>query len=263
MRKWLIQMERMENPVKRISKALAVAVLLVPLLCTHGWAGNKKIMSTRAAKVLAERALVESIYGLKVRSAEEVIDMIPSSFVEKTETKTSARISGIKFEEIVYDEQKDIAKVTASVSLDSITNIDGQQMDLKNKVYRRVAFATSTPSQAGPLKALRAAEIDAYKQLVKRVVGFTLESQTTVENFILKSDAVKTKVLATIYLAELKDFGWDDSGNAFVKMYLNVKDVSEVLGEKVAGEDEIVEVEGAGAQADDFQQAKKGKGKGR
>jgi len=213
-------------------------------------------MSTRAAKVLAERALVESIYGLKVRATEEVEDMVASNFTGTTETKTSATISGIKFEEVVYDAGKDIAKATASVSLGSMANIDDIEMDLKGKVFRRVAFATSTPSQAGPLKALRAAEVDAYKQLVKRVVGFTLESQTKVENYILKSDVVKTKVLASIYLAEVTDFGWDESGDAFVKMSLNVKDVSEIIGEGIAGEDEVVEVEGSGAQVDDFSKAK-------
>jgi hypothetical protein len=128
-------------------------------------------------------------------------------------------------------------------------------MDLQGQEFRRVAFATSTPSQAGPLKALRAAELDAYKQLVKRVVGFTLESQTTVENYMLKSDMVKTKVLATIYLAQVTDFGWVGSGDAYVKMALNTKAVAEIIGEDVVGEDEVIEVEGAGAQVDDFSQA--------
>lgn len=237
-----------------IRSILLVAALFLAL-APAAQAGNKRIMSVRAAKVMAERALVESIYGLKIRSTEKVEDMVAASFVGKTETKTKARISGIKFEEVVYDASKDIAKVTASITLDRITNIDGQEMNLKNKVFRRVAFATSTPSQAGPLKALRAAELDAYKQLVKRVVGFTLESQTTVENYMLKSDLVKTKVLATIYLARVTDFGWDEAGDAYVKMALNVKEASEVLGQQIISDEEIIEVEGAGAQVDDFRQA--------
>ena len=241
---------------KTINTFLTITLLL-SIITAGSWAGNKRIMSTRAAKVMAERALVESIYGLKVRATEEVQDMIAASFIGKTESKTSARIKGIKFEEVVYDAEKDIAKVTASVSLDKMENIDGEVMDLRNKEFRRVAFATSTPSQAGPLQALRAAELDAYKQLVKRVVGFNLESQTTVENYMLKSDMVKTKVLATIYLARVSDFGWVENGDAYVKMTLNVKEISDILGEAIVGEDEIMEVEGAGAQVDDFSQARK------
>jgi len=40
-------------------------------------------MSTRAATAVAERAIVESIYGLKVRSSEKVEDMIAASFEGK------------------------------------------------------------------------------------------------------------------------------------------------------------------------------------
>jgi hypothetical protein len=226
------------------------------LVAGPAWAGNKKIMSIRAAKVLAERGLVESMYGLKIRATEEVEDMVASSFLGSTESKTSAMIKGVGFDEVVYDPEKDIAKVTASVSLDSITNIDGDTINLQGKVFRRVAFATSTPASAGPLRAMRAAELDAYKQLVKRIVGFTLESQTTVENYMLKSDIVKTKVLATMYMAEVTDYGWDEQGDAFVKMVLNVKEIGNMLGEPVVGGEEVIEVEGMGAYQDDFSQAK-------
>ena len=240
------------NLLHKILATLVVSLVLVP----PTWAGNKRIMTTRAAQVMAERALVESVYGLKVRSTEEVQDMIAVSFKGITETRTSATISGITFEEVVYDAKKDIAKVTASIQLDTLTNVDGQSLDLRNKVFRRVAFATSTPSQAGPLKALRAAELDAYKQLVKRIVGFTLESQTKVENYMLVSDEVKTKVLATNYLARVTEYGWNEGGDAYVKMALDVQEVGEILGQPVVGEEALIVVEGAGAQVDDFAEAK-------
>lgn len=220
-------------------------------------AGNKRIMSIAAAKVLAERALIESIYGLKVRATEEVADMVAASFVGTTESKTKAMIKGVRFEEVVYDPQKDLAKVTASVQLPSITNIDGVEMNLGNKVFRRVAFATATPSMAGPIKALRAAELDAYKQLVKRIVGFQLESQSSVENYILTSDTVKTKVLATLYMAELEEYGWNEFGDAYVKMSLNVQDIGAIIGEPIIGEDAVVTVEGQGAQEEDLPVATK------
>jgi hypothetical protein len=242
-----------------LSKKKLTLVMLVFALVITGtaWAGNKKIMSTRAARVLAERAIIESVYGLKIRSSEEVIDMIAASFVGKTESKTAADIQGIKIDEVVYDAEKDIAQATASISLEEITNIDGQVLSLKGKTFKRVGFATSTPANAGPIKALRAAELDGYKNLVKTVVGFTLESQTTVENYMLSSDVVKVKVMATTYLADLVDYGWDDEGNAFVKFKVNVKDIEELLGAKIPGASDFVEVEGHGAAIDDFSAAKK------
>ncbi len=241
--------------IPKIIRSLIVISVCIGVMAPSSWSGNKRIMTIRAAKVMAERAIVESIYGLKLRATEEVKDMIPASFEGSTETKTQAEIKGIQYDDIVYDQEKDIAKVTASVKLDTITNIDGKTMNLKNKVYRRVGFATSTPEMAGPIRALRAAELDAYKQLIKQIVGFTLESQTKVENYILKSDLVKTKVLATLYLAELKDYGWDKYGDAYVKMTLNVSDISEIIGEGIIGEVQIIEVEGQGSQEDDFKAA--------
>lgn len=239
-------------------KRTAVSCVLVMMFVgtTIAVAGNKKIMSTRAARVLAERAIVESVYGLKIRSTEEVVDMVAANFVGKTESKTSAEIQGIKIEEVVYDAEKDIAQATASISIDTITNIDGQELDLKGKTFKRVAFATSTPANAGPLRALRAAELDGYKNLVKTVVGFTLESKTTVENYILTSDIVKVKVMATTYLADLVDYGWDEEGNAFVKFRVTKKDIEDILGASIPGVDDVIEVEGHGAQVDDYSEAK-------
>ena len=243
--------------IPKIIKYFMLTVVCIGVMAPSGWSGNKRIMTIRAAKVMAERAIVESVYGLKLRATEEVQDMIPTSFEGSTETKTQAKIKGISYDDIVYDQEKDIAKVTASVTLDKITNVDGKEMNLKGKVYKRVGFATSTPEMAGPIRALRAAELDAYKQLVKQIVGFTLESQTKVENYMLKSDLVKTKVLATLYLAEVTDYGWDKNGDAFVKMSLNVKEIAEILGEGVVDGGQVIEVEGQGAQEDDFGAAKK------
>jgi|TARA_B100001964_G_C14126217_1_gene550663 hypothetical protein len=242
------------NTKTKMIKGLIVFTCILSL-SPYLWAGNKKIMTTQAAKVIAERALVESVYGLKLRATEKVVDMVATSFEGRTESKTSAQIKGIKFEEVIYDAEKDVAKVTASVSLDSITNIDGNVMDLKNKVFRRVGFATSTQSMSGPLKALRAAELDAYMRLIKRMVGFTLESKTTVENFLLTADEVKIKVLATLYLAEVVDYGWDEMGDAYIKMALNIAEASVVLGENIINMDAVIEVEGHGAQEDDFKMA--------
>ncbi len=242
-----------------LKKHITIGTMIVCIIFSASFAGagNKRIMSTRAATAVAERAIVESIYGLKLRSNEKVVDMIAASFEGKTETKTAAQIQGIKIEETTYDSVKDIAKATASVTLDHFTNIDGQDMNLGNRTFRRVGFGTSTPSQAGPLKALRAAEIDAYKQIAKTIVGFTLESQTTVENFMMTSDLIQSKVLATIYLSEVTDYGWTESGDAFVKMKIDPKDASQILGQNVVSNSEIIEVVGLGAQEDDFSSANK------
>lgn len=226
------------------------------VLAEGAMASNKRIMTINAAKVVSERALAETVYGLKVRGSETVENLIATSYIGTAESKTEAQIVGITFEDAVYDEKQDIAKVTASITLKSITNINGDTVDLQGKVFRRVGFATSTPALSGPLKALRAAEIDAYIQLAKALVGYTLESRTTIENYILTSDVIRTKVMATLFMAQVTEYGWHKNGNAYVKMVLYPADVGDVLGIKLADVSSAIEVEGVGSQTDDFSKAR-------
>jgi len=244
--------------IKRSALFIALFAIASLLAAPASYAGNKRYMTINAAKVLAERSLLEMVYGLKVKASESVENMIASSFVGTAETKTLGLLKGVMYDEVIYDEEKDVAKVTASVKLSKITNINGETIDLKGKTYTRVAFATSTPSEAGPLKALRAAQIDAYKQLAKQLIGFTLESQTKVENYILSSDVIKSKIMATLIMADLNEYGWHPNGDAYVRMSLNLKDFKEIVGQGVSGGASLVNVEGFGAQLDDFGDAKKG-----
>ena len=242
--------------ISRHIKAFLVLIGCVTLLVPNVWAGNKKMMAIMAAKNDAMRGLTEQVYGLKVRSSEEVKNMTADSYVGKTDSKTSATLSGIKITDVIYDSQKDIAKATATMTASEIVNIEGANVALNGKLFKHVGFGTSSPQNAGPLKALRAAQIDAYKQLAQQIAGFTLESQTSVENYMLKSDLIQTKVQASLALAEIVDFGWDNSGDAYVKMILKVDEVAAMLGEAVVGAGEIIEVEGQGAVQDDFKKAK-------
>jgi hypothetical protein len=73
---------------------------------------------------------------------------------------------------------------------------------------------------------------------------------------MLKSDLIQTKVQASLALSEIVDFGWDNSGDAYVKMILKVDEVAAMLGEAVVGAGDVVEVEGLGAIQDDFKKTK-------
>ncbi len=242
--------------ISRRIKVFIVLIVCVSFFAPSVWAGNKKMMAIMAAKNDAMRGLTEQVYGLKVRSSEEVKNMTADSYVGKTDSKTSATLSGIKITDVVYDSQKDIARATATMTANEIVNIDGSNVALNGKVFKHVGFGTSSSQNAGPLKALRAAQIDAYKQLAQQIAGFTLESQTSVENYMLKSDIIQTKVQASLALSEIVDFGWDNSGDAYVKMILKVDEVAAMLGEAVIGAGDVIEVEGLGAVQDDFKKTK-------
>ena len=224
---------------------------------TFAFNPRKKLNSINSAKLLAERSIVETVYGLKLKYDEEVSDILDGSFHGTTETKTGKRkIVGIEFEPFKYDSEKDIAMVTAKLKLSRLESIIDKKVfnisNNPNKEFKRVAFATSTLKNVPKIAALRAAEIDAYKNLYKKIGGFTLESSTKVENFILKSDKVKASVIGALMGAEFLGFRWEGTGNdaiAIVKMRINMNDLEELLGQKMINFDkEYVEAEGMAAQ---------------
>ncbi len=216
----------------------------------------KKLNSINCAKVLAERNIVETVYGVKLRFSEEVTNLLEGTFLGDVETKTGKRaIKGIDFEPVKYDAANDIAQVTATLKLSNISDIVDKEFNIDkypDKVIKRTAFATSTPDTAKKISAIRSAEIDAYKNLYKKIGGFTLESNTKVENFILKSDNVKASVIGALMGADFMGFTWEGKGAdavATVKLRVNVKELNEMLGEKIVNFDqEFVEAEGQGAQ---------------
>lgn len=229
-----------------------LAIMLVIMTAT-AWAGNKKMMTVNAAKVLAEQAVIESVVGLKIRATDKVENLVATHM--KIEAKTAAEVKGINYTDIVYDPAKDIAKATAELPADRVRNIVGGDIRYGNMVIRRVALASSSPEMVGPLKALRAAEMDAYKQLAKQIVGFKLADDTTVENYILTNDTVRAKVLVAIWGAELASYRWDDAGDAYVTLRLKTAIVEDVMGQRVNHQGEVIEAEGKGAQHDDFSDA--------
>lgn len=235
---------------KLFFKACTCAALSMLISVTGAYAGSKKLMTVNSAKVVAERAVAESVVGLKLRSTDTVENLVSKHM--KIESKVFAAIKGINYTDIVYDKEKDIAKVTAEMTVDRVQTIVGTDVNYGDLTIKRVGFATSTPANARPLKALRAAELDAYKQLAKQIVGFKIGSKTTVENYVLKSDQIKAKVLAAIWGAELVNFRWDKDGDAYVTLRLKTGIVRDVMGQNLDYQGEVIEVEGVGAQVDDF-----------
>lgn len=218
-------------------------------------AGQKKLMTIRKAQIVAQRALVESVFGLKVKTEESVIDMLNANFSTTGESKTSATVVGITMDDVVYDEVKDLAKATASITLAQVSQQTGIEFPNPDKKFTRVGFSTSSPEHLGAVKAMRVAEIDAYSGLAKQTLGFDLESGTKVENYVLQSDEIKTKMIAALFLAELVDYGWDTEKNAFVTLSLDLDTMAQVLGQDLATKGTIT-VTGYGSTVNDYVEIK-------
>ncbi|MBU0675820.1 MAG: caspase family protein [Proteobacteria bacterium] len=239
-------------PFNRPIVTLLTIILLLATFPGISSAGNRKLMSINAAKVLATRALAETVQGLTVVSDESVTDLAAGLPEITVAAGTEANLKGIRYEEISYDQDRDIAKVTASLIMDSVKSASGEIIPMGGQKISRVAFATTTPDSAGPLEALRAAELDAYRKLGQEVAGLTLESRTVIGHRTMQSDSVKSRTRALLYLAQVIDYSWDSDGNAHVRMAMDLKSASVLLGEKVMAEETVVEVEGEASQMDEI-----------
>jgi len=236
------------------TKTLLVLTMIVSCVLP-AYAGQKKLMTTHKAKIVAQRALVESVFGLKVKTEESVLDMVNASFSTSGESKTSATVVGIAFDDLVYDQEKDLAKATASITLGQVGEQTGIEFPSPDRKFTRVGFATSSPEHLPAVKAMRVAEIDAYSNLAKQTLGFDLESGTKVENYVLSTDTIKTKMVAALFLAELIDYGWDEEKNAFVTLRLDLDEMSQILGQNLATKG-VVTVTGFGATENDYVEMK-------
>ena len=109
------------------------------------------------------------------------------------------------------------------------------------------------------LKALRAAQLDAYRALVERIYGFQLESGSTVYNSMLQSDAVKNRVDAVLKGAtELGQPEYTDYGMVMVTYGVKLNRIIETVStEKTSrkttstytrkSSDKVIEALGCGA----------------
>ena len=101
------------------------------------------------------------------------------------------------------------------------------------------ALAT-TPAHAA-MMARRAAMADAYRQLAEMVQGVQVDAETTVEQMMLTSDVVKTKVSAIIKGAKIVDEGELAGGGYSVTMEIPLFGGTGGLAETVIERPPVIE----------------------
>ena len=90
----------------------------------------------------------------------------------------------------------------------------------------------TTPAHAA-MMARRAAIADAYRQLAEAVNGVQVDSETTVEQMMLTSDVVRTKITATIHGAQIVSEGELAGGGYSVTMELPIFGANNSIAETV------------------------------
>lgn len=211
-----------------------------------------KLLAKRAAMVDAYRGLAEAIEGIRIDAKTTVKDLVLEN--DKVDAQLSAFI---KSAQIVSEDYRDGAyTIEMQVPLNgdgSIASIVGQPLsqDAQNSKEQPAIPAngvdyednviTATGQGLAPaeiknrtqakLLAKRAAMVDAYRNLAEVISGVQIDSQTTVENLMLKSDSIRSEVSGFIKGAKILNEKANDDGSYTV-----------VLGVKIFGEDSLADI---------------------
>ena len=193
-------------------------------IVTPGWAQNEyardRASSARAARLDAMRQLAESIQGVRISASTTVRDFV----TEKDEIKTSLEnfMRGAQQVGAPVYQPDGTCEVTLSISLNDLifwlrqayyrngsNRINPSQFSqIPYYASKRVFTATGTGamkgnprpqhgnfwmrvSPRGKLMALRAAKIDAYRNLAETIKGVRITASTKVEDFVAVSDEIR------------------------------------------------------------------------
>lgn len=241
-------------------KITALAPLLVLLLASTALAGNRQLMSEKMATQDLKRNIMESVIGFKVKS-EGHFGLTEDPNLRE-ETVAAAVLKGVLVDKMIYDKEKDIALAFGHLELGDIVNVLGEKHRFKGVRVEGFGFGTTSQTARPALMALRAAQINAYDELAQVMIGEKIFSASKVENFVLTKDTNRSKVCSAIFGAYIPDielnspnrgWGWDASGNAFVKLEIDARKVRDILGNLLLYKGpNVIAVIGHGSQVDDL-----------
>lgn len=189
-----------------------------------------KVLARRAARLDAMRQLAETIQGLRITSMTTVKDFVAESDVTRASLRTF--LQGAQEIQTRY-KPDGTCEVTMVVTLDQViawlqkawypnrsrvVPFPRQFRQIRHHTGKRYFIATGTgamsekPSPSpwqqgnfwvrvtaqGKLMALRAAKIDAYRNMAETVKGLRLTATTTVKDFVAESDVIRASFSGVI-----------------------------------------------------------------
>ncbi|MDD8025791.1 MAG: LPP20 family lipoprotein [Acidobacteriota bacterium] len=103
-----------------------------------------------------------------------------------------------------------------------------------------------SPAQA-KLMAREAAINDGYRTLSEIIFGLTIQSQTSVQNYVVEHDEIRTKLDPFIKGAKIIATRYNSDGSCDVDIELQIEDLEKLLGKKVDYDIPVIAVTGSGA----------------
>ncbi|MFQ6673407.1 MAG: LPP20 family lipoprotein [Fidelibacterota bacterium] len=129
-------------------------------------------------------------------------------------------------------------------STDAVEDVDNGALNYSNGLVVATGIGAISPLAQNPgmarATAVRAAKVDAYRNLLEAVMAVTVTSETTVRGSAVENDVVKTKVEGMVRGARIRDINGDNRGDFNDIRYLSDTSIEIEMEVHMSGVSEIV-----------------------
>ena len=147
----------------------------------------------------------------------------------------NVRYETIDFKKIAEYEKTEVVRATGSGVPPAGDKVVPQAVSAPDWVSRKeTAIGTGIPPKdsdptEGRLMAERAAKLDALRNLAEKIYGVSIDSQTTVKNFVTQSDQIRADVETFMRGAEVVDTKYLPDGSVQVEVALDLRGVWNII----------------------------------
>jgi hypothetical protein len=220
---------------------------------------QERMKAVGAARILAQRNLLERIKGLQLDAKTYIYDLLMQD--DTINASLNQVIVGATADDPVYREDgrvEVVAKVKMEQVISTLKNhilqkkiaglpitvarLDELDITVKSKIVDALG-ESAIPGSVGEkrIQARRAAQLDAYRNLVARMMGMQITSKTKVKDYVLQSDKVMAALTSVIQGAEETSIQYDPSDNSCkVKMRVRIADIYRVIELYVKGSEDVL-----------------------
>ncbi len=207
-----------------------------------------RLAAEEVARQDAYRKLVERVYGLALDARTDVCDLALAS--RKVDTSLRSSLRGMKevgrkyfddgrveiavkitIREVVEVIEKTYEKVEKGDRLVREETFEDVRRENRDKEYVVVGRGALPHSEGlRKVRAMRAAEVDCYERIAARVFGIQIDADTEVVDFVLESDAIRSKVsVALLNGVRFTKYEFMSDGTCRATAQLTIREVVEVL----------------------------------
>lgn len=209
---------------------------------------SERLKAEEVARMDAYRKLIERIYGFALSADTDIYDLVLRShtlkvslenkirgmkeiatrYYEDGRVEVAVKITLREVVEIIERTYKRVEKGKKVVSDETLQTVRRENRDKEIIVVGRGALPQSPALQK--IRAMRAAEIDCYNKIARKLLGLRITADTTVQDFALSSDRIRAKLCATLlYGVKFIKYEFLDDGSCEATGQITIRELIEVL----------------------------------